>query len=313
MAGEGVRAVARSAGRSAGGSDGSSPGGLGSGEERRHGRDDRLYELAGRITERDRTICHLLYEHRVLTTGQVRQVGFGSVRKTQERLAVLYSMEVVDRFRLRSWSGSGPFHFTLGPAGASVIAAERGVAVSELAWHRGAATALASNRQLAHLVGCNGVFTTLIASARRQPDAALAEWWSARRCAAAWGDAVRPDGYGVWVEGEVRLPFVLEYDTGSETLGRLEAKLPGYARLARAVKHPTWVLFCFSSPGRERAARAVLVHPEVPVATAVVRPDVAPDGPVWRAIGDGGPAVRLVDLGHPSRALGHRSPGQRSG
>jgi hypothetical protein len=311
MAGEGVRAVARAAGGGSVGSSGTA-GSWGSVEERRHGREYRLYELAGRLTERDRSICHLLYEHRVLTTGQVRQVAFGSLRKAQERLSVLYRLEVVDRFRLRSWSGSGPFHFTLGPAGASVVAAERGVSPSDLGWQRGSSTALAANRQLAHLVGCNGVFTALVASASRQPAANLAEWWSARRCAAAWGDAVRPDGYGVWVEDAARLPFLLEYDTGSEALGRLEGKLPGYARLARAVGHPTWVLFCFSSPGRERTARAVLVHPEVPVATAVVRPDSAPDGPLWRAIGDTGQRLRLADIGHPSRALGQR-PARRAG
>ena len=43
--------------------------------------------------------------------------------------------------------------------------------------------------------------------------------------------------------------FLFEYDRGTERLSRLEAKLPGYAALARAAKHPTWVLFCFPSNG----------------------------------------------------------------
>ena len=212
-------------------------------------RDDRLYELAARITERDRVICRLLHEHRVLTTSQLTAVAFSSLRKAQERLSLLYGLEVVDRFRHRSWSGTGPFHFTLGRTGAAVVASERGVTIAELGWQRATTTALATSGQLAHLVGCNGVFTDLIAAARRTPGASLEQWWSARRCAAAWGDAIRPDGYGVYVEGEVRLPFLLEYDTGSETLPRLEAKLPGYAALARAVEHPTWVCFCFLSLG----------------------------------------------------------------
>ena len=227
-------------------------------------RDDRLYELAGRITERDRTICRLLFDHRVLTTGQVADVGFTSLRKAQERLALLCTFDVVDRFRPRSWSGSRPNHFTLGPAGASVIAAERGVDLSDLKWRRETRTALASSSHLVHLVGCNGFFTALLRSARMRGDAELAEWWSARRCAAAWGEAVRPDGYAVWVEGEWRRPFLFEFDLASERLAQLEAKLEGYALLFRSVGYPTWVLFSFPTRGRETAARGCsLIQPSL--------------------------------------------------
>jgi len=277
--------------------------------------DDRLLELAGRITERDRTICRLLYEHRVLTTSQIEQVAFTSLRKTQERLSFLHGFEVVERFRPRSWSGTGPFHFTLGRAGAEVIAAEDGVMIAELDWRKRLNTsALATSIQLAHLVGCNGVFTGLIATARETPGASLEEWWSSRRCKAAWGEAIRPDGYGVYVEGNVRLPFLMEYDTGSETLARLKAKLPGYAALTKAVDHPTWVCFAFLTAAREASARRVLIHPEVPVATAVISPNSAPGGPVWLAVGDIGARLRLVDLGHPGRVLGQRveGPGHRA-
>jgi len=283
--------------------------GEGRGPARASGRDDPLYELAGRLTERDRSICRLLFDHRVLTTGQVADVGFDSVRKAQARLSVLHAHGVVDRFRFRSWSGTSPYHFTLGPAGAAVVAAERGVTVADLGWHKQTATALATNRQLAHLVGCNGVFTRLIRTARTRSGCQLAEWWSARRCAAVWGEIVRPDAYAVWVEGDTRLPFCFEYDTGTETLGRLAQKLDGYARLAQAVGHATWVLFAFPSPGRHTAARRVLAHPQVPVATAVIGPHTAPDGPWWQAVADPRPPGRLADLGHPSRILGAATTG----
>jgi len=268
------------------------------------GRDDPLYQLAGRLTERDRTICRLLFDHRVLTTAQITDIGFDSARKAQARLSILYAHGVLDRFRLRSWSGTSPYHFTLGPAGAAVVAAERAVTVADLGWHKQTAAALATNRQLAHLVGCNGVFTRLIREARTRPGCALDQWWSARRCAGLWGEIVRPDAYAVWVEDGVRLPFCFEYDTGTETLARLAGKLDGYARLARAVGHATWVLFAFPTPGRQAAARRVLAHPGVPVATAVIGPDTAPDDPVWQAVGDHRPPGRLADLGHPSRVLG---------
>lgn len=275
----------------------------GGGAPRRGGTDARLLELVGRLTQRDRTICRLLYEHRVLTTSQIADVGFASLRKAQERMALLHRLEVTDHFRPRSWAGTGPHHHTLGPAGAAVIAAERGVEARDLPWRRDAAAVLAASQRLGHLVGTNGFFTALVRTSRRHPDSELAEWWSERRCAAAWGQVVRPDGYGVWVEGDRRLPFLLEYDCGTERLARLEAKLPGYARLARAAKHPTWVLFSFGSPAREAAARKVLRHPAVPVATTVVERGTSPDGPLWLALSDTA-RRRLVDLGHPSRALG---------
>jgi Replication-relaxation len=279
-----------------------------SGEQRaaNGGHDLRLYDLAGRLTERDRTICRLLLDYRVLTTEQIVDVGFDGARVAQKRLAILHRLEVVDRFRLRSWSGSGPYHYVLGPAGAAVVAAERGVTVADLAWRRDTAAALAGNRQLAHLVGCNGVLTALIRSARTRPCRQLDQWWSARRCAAVWGELVRPDAYAVWVQDDLRLPFCLEYDTGSEPLHQLAGKLPGYAKLAHAVGHPTWVLFAFPTPGREASARRVLTHPEVPGATAVLSAGVAPDGPLWLPVGPAGQRLPLVGLGHPSRVLGSR-------
>jgi hypothetical protein len=267
-----------------------------------------LWELAGRLTQRDRVICRLLLEHRCLTTRQVTDVGFTQVRKAQERLAVLFSFDVVERFRPLSWAGTGPYHFTLGPVGAAVVAAERGVEVADLAWPRGAASVLARSEHLGHLVGVNGFFTALVRSARQRTDATLATWWSERRCAAAWGEVVRPDGYGVWAEGGARLPFLLEYDNGTERLARLADKLPGYARLAGAAGYPTWVLFRFPSASREAGARRALAQADVPVATAVLAPGAAPDGAVWLAVGDSGPRLPLAGLGHPGARPGTRRP-----
>jgi hypothetical protein len=248
-------------------------------------------------------VCHLLYDHRVLTTSQIADIGFDSLRRAQQRLSLLYDFDVVDRFQPRRFSGSGPFHYSLGKAGAFVIAAEREVELSDLHWRPEDHTALSTSRHLGHLVGCNGFFTGLLRAARASSGLVLDNWWSARRCAKAWGVVVRPDGYAIWVEHGQRAPFFLEYDNGTETLGRLEAKLPGYAKLARAVGHPNWVLFSFPSVGREANARRVLAHPDVPVATAVLSAGEAPHGPVWQPVGQGGTRRHLIDLGHPSSAL----------
>ena len=77
----------------------------------------------------------------------------------------------------------------------------------------------------------------------------------------------------------VRLPFLLEYDTGSERLARLEAKLDGLRQAGPGRRPSDLGALPLSDLGRETSARRVLVHPEVPVATAVISPGAAPDGP----------------------------------
>ena len=161
------------------------------------------------------------------------------------------------------------------------MAADAGFELDTPAWRRSLAHDLAASQRLSHLVGANGFFTALLRSARRRPGCALEEWWSERRCGREWGAVVRPDGYGVWREEEVRLPFLLEYDNGTETLARLAAKLDGYRDLAKAAGHRNWVLFSFGSPRREHEASRALAGNGVPVATASRSTDSSPDRAVW--------------------------------
>ena len=267
----------------------SAPTGSASGRRGWRDLEQRLLGVLGRITERDRYLCRLLDEHRVLTTSQVAQVAFTGERRARMRLGELYSLDVLDRFRPQAWGKPSPFHWTLGPLGAALIAADAGYELDTPAWRRSLAHDLAASQRLAHLVGANGFFTALLQSARRRPACALEEWWSERRCAREWGAVVRPDGYGVWREEEVRLPFLLEYDNGTETLARLAAKLDGYRDLAKAAGHPNWVLFSFGSPRREHEAYRALAGHGVPVATANRSADSPPDQAVWT------PLVEAVD------------------
>ena len=256
-----------------------------------------MLAIVGRLTERDRQVCRLLDDHRVLTTAQVADVGFTGERRARMRLSELYALDILDRFRPQTWGSPSPFHWVLGPLGAALVAAETGTDPADLAWRRSLTHDLAASQRLAHLVGTNGFFTGLLRSARTRPGCYLDEWWSERRCAKQWGEVVRPDGYGVWSETDTSLPFLLEYDNGTERLERLARKLDGYARLAAAAGHPNWVLFSFGSPRREAEARQVLLHPVVPVATTARAGRGAPDGPVWLPAGSTGTArVRLAGL-----------------
>ena len=234
-------------------------GSLGSVTGRRGWRDldARLLGVVGRLTERDRLLCRLLDDHRVLTTAQVADVGFSGERRARMRLSELYALDILDRFRPRAWGSPSQFHWVLGPLGAALVAVEAGIDVADLCWRRSLVHELAASRRLALLVGLKGFFCSLVRSARTRLGCRLDEWWSERHCAREWGEVVRPDGYGIWSEADTNLPFLLEYDNGTERLERLAAKLDGYARPAAAAGHPSWVLFSFPSPRSERHTRRV--------------------------------------------------------
>jgi hypothetical protein len=88
---------------------------------RPHTTGERLAHLAARLTARDLWLCELLEEHRMLTTHQLTDLAFPNLDTAQHRLAILHRLEVLERFRPRRDTGSAPFHYVLGPAGARVF------------------------------------------------------------------------------------------------------------------------------------------------------------------------------------------------
>jgi hypothetical protein len=241
-----------------------------------------LARLAARLTERDRWLLRLLHEHRVLTLPQLTQLAFPSPRAARHRLLMLYQHAVLDRFRPSRPIGSAPHHYLLGPAGAAVLSAEQGHDIGYRAEH---VAALAHSAKLAHLVGANTVFTTLAAHARHTPGCELQRWWSEHRCRQSWHGAVRPDGYGRWRDGGRGIDFFLEYDTGTEPLSRVAAKLPSYQRLADITGiTDTAVVFVLPTAARERNLHALLRPGSVvPVATALTAGNPAAE--VWLPVG----------------------------
>lgn len=67
----------------------------------------------------------------MLATAQVAVVGFTGERRARRRLAKLHVLEVLDHFRPATWASPAPYHWTLGPLGAALIAAETGDAPSD--------------------------------------------------------------------------------------------------------------------------------------------------------------------------------------
>ena len=164
------------------------------------------------LTARDRFVVSVLAEHQVLTTAQLAQLCFGRLDLAQRRLLRLVRLGVLDRFRWHALVGSEAWHYTLGPAGAAIDAAGRGVESPRPAELRRRALRLAASPRLAHLLGVNGFFCALAQAARHQPGSALVSWRSERRCAELYGTLVRPDAAGIYQEGGQRVGFFL---TGS--------------------------------------------------------------------------------------------------
>jgi hypothetical protein len=192
----------------------------------------------------------------------------------------------------------------LGNAGAAVLAAERGIQPRRLNYRQDKALELAYNQRLAHHVGVNGFFTTLIGHARQRPraHAELAAWLSERECNDRWGHVVRADGYGQWHQADRQVDFFLEYDRGTEPLERLAAKLVAYQQLADATEIPTPVLFWLPSSGREASVREALAgegrwnRVRFLVATASPTLGAGPAEAAWLPLRETWPRRRLIDL-----------------
>jgi len=228
---------------------------------------EHLAELSHRLTARDRWLAHQLLEHRVLTSTQIVQLGFGVPRTANLRLAKLYQWRVLDRFQPFAGRGSAPMHYVLDLAGAHILAAAWGLTPADLGYRHDRAIAIGHSLRLAHTVATAGIYTALVAMARHSgphsPDSGgsprrVTAWWSESRCAHYFGTHVRPDGYGRWHEAGQQIEFFLEYDFGTEPLAKVADKLADYHRLARATGLVTPVLFWFPTRERENNARAAL-------------------------------------------------------
>lgn len=214
--------------------------------------------LAYRLTARDRAICDALYEHRVLTGRQIGELYFASSYRARTRLLELYRLRVVTRFRPYRLLGSHPYHYLLDELGACVVASERCLDPRELDWSKAHALKLARSSQLRHLVEANGFFTRLAYAVRERTELTLLEWWGQRRCAQAWGELVRPDGYCALASGDSVLELCLEWDRGSEPLARLAEKVVRYRELEAALERALTIAIVALSERREREIRHAL-------------------------------------------------------
>ncbi len=272
------------------------------------GSGDRVLRVQGRLTDRDKLLLDWLHDHQVLTTFQIAHALFASLTVAQRRLLRLYQLELLERFRpLRAGGGSYPWHYVLDQLGAEVVAASR----DERPPRRDEVTArrrrIATSRTLDHRLGVNQFFTDLAGYARTHPPAALLRWWSQQQCArpGALGGtllaSVRPDGHGIFTDGQQTVGFFVEHDVGGEQLRVLAEKLTRYSTFVTD-GGPAWpVLFWLPTTARERHLHRLLDDTDlrVPVATAArdsLDPGASPADAIWLVHGRSDPPWRLVDL-----------------
>ena len=162
------------------------------------------------LTGRDRDLVRLVAVHRVLTTGQLAALGFGSITTARHRLSVLVRLGLLRRFRPHPLAGSAPWHYVLGPVGAALLGTEDR---DDSRWtpqvRADRQLALERSARLGHMTGRNWFFATLARHAR-QHGGQLAEWLSEADTAARYQHAAvraddrvrlpRPDGAGTWAE-----------------------------------------------------------------------------------------------------------------
>lgn len=270
-----------------------------------------------RLQPRDQVIADLLVEHRSLTTSQLAAVLFPSLAAARVRLYRLRRLGWVESFTPIRATGRLETHWVAGLLAARYVAVQQGTPPPAARGWRDRLESIAASSHLEHGDGANQVFIDLLAHARTHPGSRLARWWGPARTAAALGQRVHPDGHGVWADGDRHVGFLLEFDTGSEALSRVVAKIDPYARLRRDGGPDYPVLFVLPNATREaNLHRKLNDHPArlgITVATttpvSVARSPDGPAGTVWKISGNGRPRHRLADLPHRPGEPGPYHPG----
>lgn len=249
-------------------------------------------EVLERLTGRDMGLIDALARHRLLTAAQLAGLFFPSAWAARIRLVTLIEMEVLARFRD---DNRAAYRYTIGYWGAAVHAWRKGEPPPTKAAVALAAHQLAVSRKRSHLEGVNTFFTALYAEAGAMGSVAVTQWLCEDEAASLFLGKVRPDGAATVETGSGRVPFFFEYDTGTEPLTVLAAKLDRYAA-GKPVGGQRPVLLQITRPGREQNFHHELGGRAYPFTIATATGSGGVLGVRWRRLGDTD-LVELTDLG----------------
>jgi hypothetical protein len=259
---------------------------------------DRLAHLANHLTDRDREIALALYEHRILTSGQLTLLFFSGRRRALDRLLFLYRARVLDRFYPpRPFAHGKPqAHWLLDEAGAHIVAACLGIDRRALPWRQ--RENWGTHPQLAHRMETNTFVTDLIAATLAHSALGIIDWWGPGSV-----EDQMPEGVGLVPDGRFMLATpagvvdcVLEWDRGTEPGSVLEHKLRMYRKAAGRTHDRCCVLFVVPGTRRvstladaaERATGMQVYGDAWPVFVATVPElrEFGPLGPIWQPLGE---------------------------
>lgn len=223
-----------------------------------------VVRVASHLTERDRQIALDCFDHRVLTTSQIKRLCFTDTRTTVARLDVLYRLRVLDRFRpsLPRGRGTAPYHWILDEGGALIVATHKDVERSKLGWQHTVAMSVATSPKLPHHVEVNE-FVVRLAVEAQAAGGMLTHWHGERWLHDAFDGMLLPDTYAALdFPGRPGLHMLVELDRGTETLATLRDKAKRYER---RLDYRLWrevdpiVLFVVPSEGRARTVTGALI------------------------------------------------------
>jgi len=229
---------------------------------------EQTTQLLRALTQRDRCILQTLYDYRYLTTLQIRQLFFPSVRSTQLRLQYLRHHGLVYRWKMFESPGvtRRPSLVLITPRGAQLLADLHG----ESPWpyiHR-AKDARDHCWHVVHDLEANGFFIDLVLASRLGLREGLLRWVGEETCRADRRlfakehrrPVATPDGAGSYLVGGGIIRFDLEWDRGTASMSRLRHKVRTFVRYFKDTRDAerVHVLFVLSRPSREETLRPII-------------------------------------------------------
>ncbi len=221
---------------------------------------EQTTRLLRSLTARDIAVLQALHDYRYLTTLQIRQLFFPSLRSAQLRLQYLTNQGLVYSWRVIELPGLTRQSSLrlLTPRGARLLAdirgdlaipyVQRAKATRDHCWH------------FTHDLQANGFFIDLIRASRLGLREGLFFWIGEESCRSnrrAWAKEKRravatPDGEGYYLFRGTLIRFDLEWDRGTESVSRLRQKVRAYVDYYRNVEGADRRNALFVLPNRHR-------------------------------------------------------------
>ncbi|MDQ6884156.1 MAG: replication-relaxation family protein [Candidatus Dormibacteraeota bacterium] len=229
---------------------------------------EQTTQLLLSLTQRDRCILQTLYDYRYLTTLQLRQLFFPSIRSTQLRLQHLRRHGLVYRWKMFESPGvtRRPSLVLITPRGAQLLADLHGE--SPWPYVRRAKDARDHCWHVIHHLEANGFFIDLVLASRLGLREGLLRWVGEETCRADRRlfaqehrrPVATPDGAGWYLVGGRIIRFDLEWDRGTASMSRLRHKVRTSVRYFKDVRDAdrVHVLFVLSRASREEALRPLI-------------------------------------------------------